>query len=135
MFNRTCANCHVLYGQGKSVGPDLTGSNRRNIDYLLENIIDPNASVAVDFRMLVAVTKDGRVISGLIIEKTEKTLTFLSQSDVRFVVERADIDEITPMKLSLMPEGLFQNLSDDQIRDLSAYLMSSEQVSLPAGGR
>ena len=82
--------------------------------------------------MLVAVTNDGRVISGLIIEKTEKTLTFLSQSDVRFVVERADIEELKPMKLSLMPEGLFQNLSDDQVRDLTAYLMSSEQVPLPA---
>jgi putative membrane-bound dehydrogenase-like protein len=135
LFNKTCANCHVLYGQGKSVGPDLTGSNRRNLDYLLENVVDPNASVGADFRMLVAVTNDGRVISGLIIEKTEKTLTFLSQSDVRFVVERADIDEIKPMKLSLMPEGLFQNLSDDQIRDLTAYLMSSEQVPLPAGGK
>jgi putative membrane-bound dehydrogenase-like protein len=134
LFNKTCANCHVLYGQGKPVGPDLTGSNRRNLDYLLENIFDPNASVAADFRMLVAVTNDGRVISGLIIEKTEKTLTFLSQSDVRFVVARADIEELKPMKLSLMPEGLLQNLSDDQIRDLTAYLMSSEQVPLPAGG-
>jgi putative membrane-bound dehydrogenase-like protein len=134
LFNKICANCHVLYGQGKAVGPDLTGSNRRNLDYVLENVIDPNASVAADFRMLVAVTKDGRVISGLIIEKTDKTLTFLSQSDVRFVVERADIDEMKPMRFSLMPDGLFQNLSEDQIRDLVAYLMSAEQVPLATPG-
>jgi putative membrane-bound dehydrogenase-like protein len=132
LFNKTCANCHVLYGQGKAVGPDLTGSNRRNLDYVLENIIDPNASVAVDFRMLVAVMKDGRVITGFVVEKTDKTLTFLSQSDVRAVVERAEIEEMKPTPLSLMPEGLFQNLSEEQIRDLVAYLMSTEQVPLPA---
>lgn len=134
LFNKTCATCHVLYGQGKTVGPDLTGSNRRNLDYLLENIIDPNASVAVDFRMAVVVTKSGRVVTGLAVEKTEKTLTFQTQSD-RITVERADIEETTNTLLSLMPEGLFQNLSDEQIRDLTAYLMSTEQVPLAAAGK
>ena len=135
LFNKSCANCHVLYGQGKTAGPDLTGSNRRNLDYLLENIIDPSASVAVDFRMVVVVTKTGRVITGLVVEKTEKTLTLAGQSDVRMVVERADIEEMQSTQSSLMPEGLFQTLSDDQIRDLAAYLMSTEQVPLPVGGK
>jgi putative heme-binding domain-containing protein len=134
LFNKTCATCHVLYGQGRGAGPDLTGSNRRNLDYLLENIIDPNATVAVDFRMTVAVLKSGRVISGLIVERTDKTLTFQTQQD-RVVVERSEIEETKSTASSLMPEGLFQNLSDDQIRDLVAYLMSSEQVPLAAGGR
>jgi len=134
LFNKSCANCHVLYGQGKTIGPDLTGSNRRNVEYLLENIIDPNASVAVDFRMVVVVTKNGRVMTGLVVEKTDKTLTLMSQSDVRMVVERADIEEMESTQSSLMPEGLFQNLSDEQIRDLAAYLMSTEQVPL-AGGK
>ena len=131
LFVKTCANCHVLYGQGKPVGPDLTGSNRRNLDYLLENIIDPSASVAVDFRMTVAVLKSGRVVSGLIVEKTEKTLTFETQNE-RVVVERAEIEESKATPASLMPEGLFQNLSEEQIRDLAAYLMSSEQAPLAA---
>jgi putative membrane-bound dehydrogenase-like protein len=130
-FVKTCANCHVLYGQGKHVGPDLTGSNRRNLEYLLENIIDPNASVAVDFRMTVAVLRSGRVVSGLIVEKAEKTLTFETQNE-RVIVERAEIEEMKPTNSSLMPESLLQNLSEDQIRDLAAYLMTSEQVPLAA---
>jgi len=81
LFNKTCANCHVLYGQGKTAGPDLTGSNRRNLEYLLENIIDPNASVAVDFRMSIASLASGRIVTGLIVEKTDKTLTFLTQNE------------------------------------------------------
>jgi putative membrane-bound dehydrogenase-like protein len=132
LFNKSCANCHVLYGQGKTVGPDLTGSNRRNVDYLLENIIDPNASVAADFRMVVVEAKNGRVMTGLVVEKTDKTLTIMSQADVRMVVERSDIEDMQSTQSSLMPEGLFQNLSDEQIRDLAAYLMSTEQVPLAA---
>ncbi|HEY2249402.1 MAG TPA: PVC-type heme-binding CxxCH protein, partial [Planctomycetaceae bacterium] len=130
LFNKTCANCHVLYGQGKAAGPDLTGSNRRNLEYLLENIIDPNASVAVDFRMSIASLASGRIVTGLVVEKTDKTLTFLTQNE-RIVVEREEIEELKPTTSSLMPEGLFQNLSDDQVRDLAAYLMSTEQAALP----
>lgn len=134
LFNKTCANCHVLYGQGKTVGPDLTGSNRRNLDYLLENIIDPSASVAVDFRMSVVALASGRVVNGLIVEKTDKTLTLETQSE-RVVIDRSEIEEIKGTALSLMPEGLFQNLSDDQVRDLTAYLMSLEQAPLAPVGK
>jgi putative membrane-bound dehydrogenase-like protein len=130
LFNKTCANCHVLYGQGKAAGPDLTGSNRRNLEYLLENIIDPNASVAVDFRMSIASLASGRIVTGLVVEKTDKTLTFLTQNE-RIVVERSEIEDLKPTTSSLMPEGLFQNLSEEQLRDLAAYLMSTEQSPLP----
>jgi putative heme-binding domain-containing protein len=131
LFNKSCAVCHVLYGQGKSAGPDLTGSNRKNHEYLLENIIDPNASVAVDFRMTIVMLTSGRVVTGLIVEQTEKTLTLQTQNE-RVVVDRSEIEEMKGTSSSLMPEGLLTNLSDDQFRDLAAYLMSSEQAPLPA---
>ncbi len=130
LFNKTCATCHVLYGQGKFAGPDLTGSNRKNHEYLLENIIDPNASVAVDFRMTVVALNSGRVVTGLIVEKTDKTLTLQTQNE-RVVIDRSEIEEMKGTTSSLMPEGLLTNLSEDQFRDLAAYLMSSEQAPLP----
>ncbi|MBS0266331.1 MAG: methyltransferase domain-containing protein [Planctomycetes bacterium] len=131
LFNKTCATCHVLYGQGKSAGPDLTGSNRKNHEYLLENIIDPNASVAVDFRMTVVSLKSGRVVTGLVVEKTDKTLTLQTQNE-RIVVEKSEIEEMKGTNASLMPEGLLNTLTEEQFCDLAAYLMSSEQVPLPA---
>jgi putative membrane-bound dehydrogenase-like protein len=130
LFNKTCGNCHVLYGQGKTAGPDLTGSNRGNLEYLLENVIDPNASVAADFRMSVVALTDGRIFTGLVIEKTDKTLTLETQNE-RAVVDRSEIEDIQVTTSSLMPEGLFQNLSNDQLRDLVGYLMSTEQSPLP----
>ncbi len=131
LFAKSCANCHVLFGSGKSAGPDLTGGNRRNLDYLLENILDPSATVAADFRMSVFEMKDGRVINGVVVENSEKTLTVQTQTD-RVTIPRAEIEEQKVSTLSLMPDGLFQNLSEDQVRDLIGYLMSPDQVALPS---
>ena len=121
---------YVLFGTGKPVGPDLTGGNRRNLDYLLENILDPSATVAADFRMTSYSMTDGRVINGVVVEKTEKTLTVQTPTD-RLTIQKSDIEEQKQSTLSLMPDALFQNLSDDQVRDLIAYLMSPDQVPLP----
>ena len=131
LFAKSCANCHVLFGSGKSAGPDLTGGNRKNLDYLLENVLDPSATVAADFRMTVFEMKDGRIINGVVVEKSEKTLTVQTQTD-RVTIKRTDIEDQKTSTLSLMPDGLFQNLTEDQVRDLIAYLMSPDQVPLPS---
>ena len=59
-------SCHMLYGRGSQVGPDLTGAGRDNLDYVLENIIDPSATVTADFRMVVVAMQDGRVLNGIV---------------------------------------------------------------------
>ena len=130
IFQKTCANCHVLYGVGVKIGPDLTGSNRKNLDYLLENIVDPSASVGADFRTIIALLKDGRVINGVMTATTDRTLTLQTAQDP-VTLDREEIDSIKQSKTSLMPDGLLQNQSTAQIRDLICYLMSTDQVPLP----
>ena len=129
-FNKMCANCHVLYGQGKQVGPDLTGSNRANLNYLLENMVDPSAIVGVDFRMQILRLKDDRVLNGVIAEQAEKTLTVQTQTE-RVVIDRGDLEEQKATNLSLMPERQLNALTDEQVRDLVGYLQSRGQVPLP----
>lgn len=130
LFSKTCANCHVLYGQGKSgAGPDLTGSNRRNLDYLLENIVDPSASVAADFKATLYRLADGRALTGVIVEQTEKTLTLQTATE-RPTIAREDIEESKPTGQSLMPDGILQPFTPEQVRDLLSYLMTTEQVPL-----
>ena len=130
IFQKSCANCHVLYGVGVKIGPDLTGSNRKNLDYLLENIVDPSASVGADFRTIIALLKDGRVINGVMTATTARTLTLQTAQDP-VTLDREEIDSIKQSKTSLMPDGLLQNQSTAQIRDLICYLMSTDQVPLP----
>jgi putative heme-binding domain-containing protein len=130
MFQKNCANCHVLYGQGRKVGPDLTGSNRKNLDYLLENIVDPSATVAVDFRVLLLALDDGRVLTGVVREQSDRTLTIQTAQEP-ITIDRKEIETSTQTASSMMPDGLLQNYSDAQVRDLIAYLMSINQVPLP----
>src|SRR5256885_13541793 len=74
-YNTACASCHTLYGEGGKVGPDLTGGGRNNLDYLLDNIVDPSAVVTSDFRISILDLKDVRVLNGIIAARTERTLT------------------------------------------------------------
>ena len=74
LFKKTCATCHRLFGEGEQVGPDITGSNRANLDYLLENVVDPSAVLGKDYRMSVLALADGRVISGLVQKETDSAL-------------------------------------------------------------
>ncbi len=80
-FNRVCSGCHLLYGHGQAVGPDLTGSGRRDLGYLLDNIVDPSAVLSVDYRLHVAELKDGRVLSGLVVARTPQTVTLRTAQD------------------------------------------------------
>jgi putative membrane-bound dehydrogenase-like protein len=129
LYNKTCASCHVLYGEGTQIGPDLTGSGRHDLDYLLENIIDPSAVVPADFRMSVVALKSGRVLTGLVGPMSGRTVTVQTQTE-KVVLERSEIETIQPTQQSLMPDGLLTPLGDEQVRDLIAYLMTQEQVPL-----
>jgi mono/diheme cytochrome c family protein len=71
IFAKTCQNCHRLFGIGGQIGPDITGSNRANPDYILENILDPGAVVGRDYQMTVVALRDGRSISGLLRQETD----------------------------------------------------------------
>ena len=131
-FERLCASCHALYGQGGAIGPDLTGAGRDNLDYLLENILDPGAVVTADFRVSVVATHDGRVLNGLIRNPTDRTITVQGQNEA-ITLPRAEVDRIEPSPSSLMPEGLLDPLAPAEVRDLFGYLMHRGQVPLPAG--
>jgi putative heme-binding domain-containing protein len=121
VFEKTCAACHTLYGRGGQVGPDLTGSGRDNLDYLLDNIVDPSAVVNADYHMSVVELKDGRQLNGLISAKTDRTLTLKTVNET-LSLERSEIESV------LMPEGLLDTLNEAQVRNLIAYLMSRAQV-------
>jgi putative heme-binding domain-containing protein len=130
LFTAVCGACHVMYGQGGKIGPDLTGSGRASLDYLLENIADPSGVVSADYRMSVLTHKDGRVLSGVIAEKNERTLSLRTLTE-SITLDRADITKSETSPLSMMPEGLLLAFPPDQVRDLIAYLMHPVQVPLP----
>lgn len=130
VFQANCANCHKLFDAGGAIGPELTGAQRFNLDYLLENLIDPSALVAKDFQMQVIETEAGRVVTGLVVDESAASLTVQTLNE-KLVIPRAEIANRVNSPLSLMPEGVLQKLSLEQARDLIAYLSGPGQVALP----
>jgi putative heme-binding domain-containing protein len=130
VFTRTCFACHKLFGTGGQVGPEITGSNRANLDYILYQIIDPNAEVPEAYRMVMVSTDGGEVISGRIVAEDDQRLT-LQTTRERKTILKSEIDERQLSPNSMMPENMLTLLKDDEVRDLILYLRSNKQVSLP----
>lgn len=131
VFQKLCANCHRLFDSGRQVGPDITGAQRNNLDYLLENLIDPSAQVSRDFQMEIIQTKAGRVITGLVKSETDAAVT-VATIDAEVIVPVDEIEVRKKSSVSMMPEGQLKPLTFTQTRDLIAYLASPRQVPLAA---
>jgi len=130
VFEKTCASCHALFGQGGKIAPELTGSQRANPEYVLRKVLDPHAEVPRDYQVTKLVLNSGRTISGLI--KTESDKVLLVQTPTEEVrVQKSDVERRQRQRESLMPEGLLAPLKDQEVRDLLAYLGGDGQVSLP----
>jgi putative heme-binding domain-containing protein len=124
LFAKNCGNCHTLFGEGNKVGPELTGADRKNRDFLITQIVDPSAVIRQEYVAYQVVTTDGRSLTGLIAEQSPQTVTLVDEKNIRTVIPRAKIDELIASPVSLMPEKILDPLEDQQIRDLFAYLQS-----------
>jgi putative heme-binding domain-containing protein len=130
VFARICQQCHTLYEAGGKVGPDLTGSNRADLDYILQNIIDPNAVIPNDYRASTVEMKDGRSLTALVKQQDDKSVTVITQNET-LTLPRNEIQSLQQSELSMMPEGLLLPLADQETRDLLYYLSRPGQVPLP----
>ena len=128
VFARTCQQCHTLFGNGGKVGPDLTGSNRANLDYLLSNVIDPSAVMAKEYQPTVLLLTNGRVVTGILKEENDATVTVQLPTEL-LTIAKSEIDERKLGDKSMMPDDLLRPLTQHEVRSLQQYLSSSGQVA------
>jgi putative heme-binding domain-containing protein len=131
VFARTCQQCHTLFGTGGKVGPDITGSQRANLDYLLSNILDPSAVMAKEYQPTVVRMSDGRILTGILKEESPSALT-LQTANERVVLPRAEIEEMKLSDKSMMPDDLLRPLAPYEVCALVAYLQADGQTPLRA---
>jgi putative membrane-bound dehydrogenase-like protein len=129
MFAKTCQQCHALFGVGGKVGPELTGSNRANLDYVLANVLDSSALVGKEYQTTVLSTTDGRVLTGIVRAEDNDAVTLVTANET-IVVPKGEIDDRALSAKSMMPDDLWKPLSDHEVRSLIAYLASPEQVPM-----
>lgn len=130
VFNKVCAQCHTLFDSGGHVGPDITGANRSDLAYLLQNILFPNAVIPNEYRATTVETKDDRVITGIVKEQNATSLSIQTGNEL-VTIPRAEVKSTSLSEMSLMPEGLITQLKDGELRDLLYYLSRPGQVALP----
>ncbi len=129
LFAETCAKCHVLHGDGRAVGPELTGLERDNREYLLQAIIDPSSVVLPEYlgTILTAEAEDEfgvgeQILTGFVVAEDTHSIRMVDSAGNEQEIAAAKVKSRRPMELSIMPEGLLSGMSDAQVRDLFAYL-------------
>ncbi len=130
VYERSCAVCHKMNNLGGDLGPDLTGSNRTNLNYLLQNIIDPSAELQDDYRMVYASLSDGRTVAGNISVQNDQSITLKTIGQEKLVIPRSSIVSMEISDQSMMPEGLLENLSEADAIDLMAFLRNTPVSSI-----
>lgn len=128
-FEQRCAVCHKLFFKGGAIGPDLTAYQRDKLDTMLVSILNPNVEIREGFQYYSVETKDDRSLSGFLTDQDNQVVVLrgLGGEDIR--LQRAEIKELQPMGRSLMPEGLLEGMTDQQLRDFFAYLRISQPIT------
>ena len=130
LYQQTCALCHVLHGQGNAVGPELTGYDRKNLNFLLPAIIDPSLALREEYELVTlqlrpaALDDEGPILSGFVTHLADQTLTLKDLGGNKTVIRLADIASREHSSTSIMPEGLLDGLSKQQVADLMAYIQA-----------
>ena len=131
VFKRICGQCHKIYGEGVDVGPDLTVNGRSSIDQMLSNVFDPSLVIGAAYRAVIVVTKEGRVLTGLVVEDSPSRLVLKIQGGKTEIIPREDVESFKTSNVSLMPEQLENQLKPNEIVDLFAFLALDKRPSDP----
>ncbi len=124
VYKEVCSVCHRLFDEGEKIGPELTQSERGNLDFLLTSLVDPSALIRKEYQARTIATTDGRVLSGLVLDENDRTITLIDSKRQKTVIPVSEVEASRPSDISLMPEGLLDPLREEQIRDLFKYLQS-----------
>ncbi|OYW78232.1 MAG: hypothetical protein B7Z37_00030 [Verrucomicrobia bacterium 12-59-8] len=122
-FMGRCFICHKLFGEGGQIGPELTGYDRSNADFWLDNLFMPSMEIREGFGAYIVKTKGGQILSGLMDAQDAKGIVIKDMANNKTALKQTDIESMTASPISLMPEGLTTGMSDADLKDFFAYLM------------
>ena len=121
----TCANCHLVKGQGKHVGPDLSEIGKKlSREAMFESILYPSAGISHNFETYVAELEDGNIVSGIVLSQTQDEIEIVNNEGVAQRLNRRSVETLTKLTTSLMPADLHKNLTEQELVDVVAYLMT-----------
>lgn len=130
VFKKTCAACHKVGGEGTKIGPELDGIGLRGVDRVLEDVLDPNRVVDQAFRATQLVTKDGRILLGLVLRREGEVIVLADQQGKEQRIPQSDIDEQASLPMSPMPANVAEQMPEADFYHLLAFLLRQQQRPL-----
>jgi putative heme-binding domain-containing protein len=128
VFQKSCAACHQIAGKGNRVGPQLDGAGNRGVERLLEDLLDPNRNVDVNFRATILALDDGQVANGIIVREEGPVLVLVDSKGTEQRIAKSKIEQRTQTRLSPMPANVVELLSSQDLNDLLAYLLKQRKA-------
>jgi putative membrane-bound dehydrogenase-like protein len=128
-YMQRCAACHKLFFKGGNVGPDLTPYQRDNLGTMLLSIVNPSVEIREGFQYYTVETKDGRTLSGFFVDRDNQITVLRGLEGENITLRSAEIAGLQPMGRSLMPDGLLEGMTEQEVRDLFAYLRISQPIT------
>jgi putative heme-binding domain-containing protein len=123
-----CAKCHRFGERGEGVGPDLTTVGKRfQKKEILESILFPSQVISDQYASKSVTRTDGRIVWGIVAQQADGSVAVRQSDATKVTISKDDIDSISPIKKSIMPDGLLNGLSLEEISDLFAYLLQSPE--------
>ena len=129
LFEKNCASCHFLRGQGHAVGPNLAEFQSKSAQDFVVAILDPNAALEPKFVNYLVETKDGRSLAGIVKGESAASLSLIQGGGLEEKLLRSDIVEMKASSLSLMPEGLEQSMNPQDLADLIGFIKDQSQAA------
>jgi putative membrane-bound dehydrogenase-like protein len=127
VFQKSCGSCHKMYGNGGNIGPELTGSNRANLDYFLFNVLNPSGEIQDDYKLVVITTRDGRTYSGNVIAENDRQVSMRIVGKEVSKINKSDIQSREVMPTSLMPVGILETIQENEVLDLVKYMQTMKK--------
>jgi len=124
LFTAKCLTCHQQGGQGGKVGPALDGLGITGVEAILRNVLTPNAAMEGGYRNFRVVTKDGRIVQGLLVSRDAEAIVIRQPNTADIRIAGRDIAQADFTGISIMPEGLLESLQPEEVSDLFSYLQS-----------
>jgi putative heme-binding domain-containing protein len=119
-----CQACHLFKGQGASIGPDLSGIGAMGVEGILRNILTPNAAMENAYRIYRVELTNGELVDSFFVSEGKDAVVVRLPGSPDRRIPRGDIRDAKYLRRSLMPEGLLDGMTEEQVSDLFAYLLS-----------
>ena len=125
----TCANCHVVNGQGKEVGPNLSEIGKKlSREAVFESILYPSASILHNYETYIVETKSGNTANGLLISRTPAEISVKDAESIVRTFKTVEVESVTRSPISLMPADLHQAMSTQELADVVEYLLTLREA-------